>query len=100
MADKQLERLTPVAKCVDRTTSTVRGRVASLTYSPHSKSPAVKAALRDETGTLLVTWLGRKTLGGVNVGDILEVTGMVSSGSGHPQMINPRYQVILNVPAK
>lgn len=100
MATKPGQQLTPVAKCVDRATVTVRGRVASLTYPPVQKTAAVKASLRDETGTLLVTWLGRRTLGGVNVGDLLEVTGLVSCGSGHPKMINPRYQVLLQAEVK
>ncbi|MCS4484432.1 hypothetical protein NXS08_02880 [Gleimia sp. 6138-11-ORH1] len=94
MAEKKRHQTTPVAKCIDRATQTVRGKVVSITYPASETSPAVKVALRDKTGTLLISWLGRKTLGGVNVGDILEVTGIVSTGSGHPQMLNPRYQVL------
>lgn len=86
--------VTLIKQCTDRQRQTIRGRVVSLTLPPASTSPAVKATLRDETGTMIVTWLGRREVGGLNVGAELEITGVVSLKTGYPQMINPRYHVI------
>lgn len=83
-----------IAQCTNRQKCTVTGRVASITLPASSAQPSVTAVLRDSSGTLIITWLGRKDIGGLHVDAHLEVTGIVSQGSGHPQMINPRYSVI------
>ncbi|EEH63443.1 nucleic acid-binding domain protein [Gleimia coleocanis DSM 15436] len=87
-----------ISKCADRSICTVEARVASITFSARSESPYVKATLRDDSGSLLITWLGRKVIGGVAVGETIQVTGMVSLGTGYPQMINPRYQLLKENP--
>lgn len=72
----------------------VEGTVVALTYPAANTAPRVVAHLRDSTAALVVTWLGRTQVPGINVGDRLQVQAVVSSHRGQPAMLNPHYQIV------
>jgi RecG-like helicase len=61
-------------------------------------NPAVECTLADETGSILVVFFGRQSVGGVQLGTVMSVTGVVGSHRGAQAMLNPEY-ALLSTPA-
>ncbi len=78
----------------------VEATVVALTYPAPQASPQVVAHLRDATGTLLVTWMGRTQVPGVNVGDDIRVQAVVAMRQGRATMLNPRYRLVRTAQSK
>lgn len=87
----------PVHRCDDRARVTVRGRLDSVTLSPHGEPPQLVAELDDGSGRVTLVWMGRRTVAGIRAGTTLEATGRVLVAQGERRMYNPRY-VLLQVP--
>jgi hypothetical protein len=68
-----------------------RQRPARGPLHPGALGPCLDARLDDGTGTITLRWLGREAIPGVVAGARLHVEGVVSSQSGRPLMLNPRY---------
>lgn len=84
---------TPIAEIPPRTRATVCGSLQSVTLRPKDRVPALEADLFDGSGTLLVVWLGRRSIGGVDPGRRISVTGLVTDVDGRPTMFNPNYSL-------
>lgn len=85
---------TPISQLEPRTRAVVRGRIVSMTYPSEKTIPQIRVNLRDESGTLIVNWLGRRDIPGVQVGDEIIVEGIVSWQESELIMSNPSYQII------
>jgi amino acid transporter len=77
----------------------VAGRVASVTVQPWGSVPTLECELRDETGRLIVAFLGRRQIPGVVPGARLLVTGLASDRRGRLIIINPDYDFLSHNPA-
>jgi amino acid transporter len=77
----------------------VAGRVASVTVQPWGSVPTLECELRDETGKLIVAFLGRRQVPGVVPGARLLVTGLASDRRGRLVIINPDYDFLSHNPA-
>ena len=77
-----------------RTQTTVAGRVRAIRVQPWAGNPALELNLADETGSITVVFLGRREIGGVRLGTIMQVTGV--SGEHHRirAIMNPEYRLI------
>lgn len=84
---------TPVVRCGNRQRVTVAGTLRSVTLRPLAGVPALEAELYDGSGTVTLTWLGRRRIGGVEPGRRLVVQGRISFSEGRRAMFNPAYEL-------
>lgn len=84
---------TPIDRCVRGIEVTLAGVLSSVTMRPHAGVPAVEADLYDGTGHVLLVWLGRRHIGGVEAGRAIVVTGRTTCTDDRTIVYNPRYQL-------
>jgi len=82
---------TPVADCVDRHPATVLGTLRTVTLRPRAGVPALEAELYDGTGVVRLCWLGRRRIGGIEPGRILEARGLLTTCDRQRTIFNPLY---------
>jgi amino acid transporter len=73
---------------------TVEGKVRAVEIRPVVQNCVFKASVADETGTLTAKFYGRASIGGVEPGARVRLTGKVSMPEGGPAMINPAYELL------
>jgi OB-fold nucleic acid binding domain len=88
-----LEGATKVAELPARAKVTVCGTLRSVTLQPRAGVPALTAELYDGTGTLVLVWVGRRRIPGIEPGRSLRAEGRVSENYDKPVMFNPRYEL-------
>jgi hypothetical protein len=72
----------------------VVGRISSVTVQPWGSVPTLECEVRDDTGRIVVAFLGRRHVAGVVPGARLLLTGMVSERRGQLMIINPDYDFV------
>lgn len=73
----------------------VRGRIRALRVQPWVGGVAtLECTLVDDTGGLVVIFMGRRKLGGVKLGAFMEVEGMVLESRGKLAVMNPAYTLL------
>ncbi len=85
---------THIRDCAGGCTSTVTGRLRSVTLRPVAKAPAVEAELWDGTGRLTLLFLGRRRIPGITPGRHLVAHGRAIVRDGERTMVNPRYELL------
>jgi hypothetical protein len=97
-ADPSLEipdTVTPIGDVRWRQRTRVRGKVRSLRVQPWDGGVAtLECTLVDETGGLVVIFMGRRRIGGVTLGAPMEVEGMVIENRGRLAVMNPAYTLL------
>ncbi len=83
----------PASQCCDRQRVTVHGSVRSVRMLPRAGSPSLEAELFDGSGTVLLVWLGRRRIHGIECGRTLSASGLVSINGDRRVMYNPRYEL-------
>lgn len=83
-----------IGEVEDRERVRLRGTLRTVTLRPRGGVPALEAELYDGTGTIVVIWLGRRTIAGVNPGRSLSVEGRIGRHEGQRIMYNPRYELM------
>ena len=84
---------TPIADCVPGQPTTVSGVLRSVTLRPREGVPAVEAELFDGTGRILLVWLGRRRIHGVEPGRGIVVSGRMTCNTDRPTIFNPKYEL-------
>lgn len=84
---------TPICDCIPGQPATVSGVLHSVTLRPREGVPAVEAELFDGSGRILVVWLGRRRIHGVEPGRGIVVTGRITCNTEKPTIFNPRYEL-------
>jgi len=85
---------THIRDCTGGATTTITGRLNSVTLRPVAKAPAVEAELWDGTGRLTLLFLGRRRIPGITPGRHLVVHGRPIVRDGVRAMVNPRYELL------
>ena len=102
-ADQEAEQLqgevrslgaTPIGQCRPGSPVEVSGVLRSVTLRPREGVPAVEAELYDGSGHLLVVWLGRRRIHGVEPGRGVVVVGRITNNTDRPTIFNPRYTLL------
>lgn len=83
-----------VADAPDRERVKVRGTLRTVTLRPRGGVPALEAELSDGTGVLVVVWLGRRRIIGVEPGRGIVVEGRIGVSGGSRIIFNPRYELL------
>jgi RecG-like helicase len=84
---------TPIRQCTPGEPATICGVLRSVTLRPRENVPAVEAELFDGTGHILLVWLGRRRIRGVDPGRAIVVTGRITCNTERPTIFNPRYEL-------
>jgi hypothetical protein len=85
---------TSIADAPDRERVKLRGSLRTVTLRPRAGVPALEAELSDGTGVIIVVWLGRRRIAGIEPGRALEIEGRIGAHDGTRVMYNPRYDLI------
>ena len=86
---------TPIAEVRFRERARVAGRVRSVRIQPWAGVATLECTLVDETGGLLLLFLGRRQVAGIHCGTRLVVEGMVGERNGNFAILNPHYDFLL-----
>lgn len=83
-----------VTDLTDRKVATVVGTIRSLTVRPSSGVKSLEAQVEDGTGSVVVTWLGRRSIAGISPGSDIEIRGLMSRSSKGWRVFNPTYRLL------
>ncbi len=78
----------------------IAGRVQALRVQPMGGVPTLECTLVDDTGKILIVFLGRRELAGVKTGTRMVVEGTVGRLRGQLSVLNPDYQLLSEQPAE
>ena len=85
----------PLGGVQHRQRARVTGRVHTVRVQPWAGVPAFECTLVDSTGaTIMVVFLGRRSIAGIAPGTELSVEGTVGSHQGRLAMLNPAYEIL------
>ncbi len=86
---------TPIADIQVRKPARVAGRVRSVRVQPWAGVPSLEATLADQSGgRVVVTFMGRRRVPGIEPGCKMVAEGMVGTHRGQPAMLNPNYEIL------
>ena len=83
-----------ISEAPDREMVKLRGSLRTVSLRPRAGVPALEAELFDGSGVLLIVWLGRRRIAGIDAGRSIQVQGRIGEHSGVRTMYNPRYELI------
>lgn len=83
----------PLSSAPDRRRVTVHGSIRSITLRPWVGAPALEAELYDGSGSVMLVWLGRRRLAGIDCGRTLTASGFIAVHEHRRVMFNPRYEL-------
>lgn len=82
-----------VSRCCRGEQVRIAGRLTSVVYNPRESSPTLEAELWDGSGTVLLVWLGRRRIAGIEPGRSLAARGRLASRDGRLVIYNPWYEL-------
>ena len=85
---------TPMCECCVGDVVTVRGVVRSVTLEPTSRLPRLEAVVFDGSGHVVLGWLGRRRIVGIEPGRIVVATARVTNRDDGIVLYNPRYELL------
>ena len=83
----------PIAEAPDRERVELQGTLRTVTLRPRGGVPALEAELYDGSGVVLLVWLGRRRITGIEPGRSIAVAGRIGFHDGHRVLYNPRYEL-------
>jgi hypothetical protein len=83
----------PIAETVHREVVDVAGTLRAVTLRPRGSTLTMEAELWDGTGRVLLVWLGRRDIPGVEPGRKIVVHGRLTSVKGERAIYNPAYEL-------
>jgi amino acid transporter len=86
--------VTPIAEVKWRSRVTIQGRVTTLRVQPAKGSHSLECVIEDETGTMSVVFVGRRQVGGIDVGTRLRAHGTAADHKGRLAIFNPVYTLL------
>jgi amino acid transporter len=85
---------TPIADVEPRHRVKVAGRVKSVRVQPRAGTQNLECVLSDGTGGLLLVFVGRPKIAGIEPGARLVAEGMVGAWGRRPAMLNPSIELV------
>jgi amino acid transporter len=89
---------TPVAQLRHRQQARIAGRIHTVRVQPHGGIASLECTLVDDTGTIALVFLGRRSIPAMNVGARVLVEGTVGEDHGRLAILNPVYVFLPDPP--
>jgi hypothetical protein len=83
-----------ISEAPDREMVKLRGSLRTVSLRPRAGIPALEAELFDGSGVIVIVWLGRRRIAGIDAGRSIQVEGRIGEHGGVRTMYNPRYELI------
>ena len=99
VADRALQQdlvsagATAVSQCRKGEPVCVSGTLRAVTLRPRAGVPTLEAELYDGSGSVLLIWLGRRRIGGIECGRSLVARGRLTMHDGRPTLYNAEYEL-------
>ncbi|GAA4887271.1 MULTISPECIES: OB-fold nucleic acid binding domain-containing protein [Saccharopolyspora] len=71
----------------------VLGRLRSVGRSPKASAPTLEAELYDGTDEVVLVWLGRRQITGIEPGRVIKARGRIAVRDGRKVLYNPYYEL-------
>jgi RecG-like helicase len=84
----------PIGQVKWRSDVRVKGRIRSIRVQPWAEVASLECTVVDETGGLLLIFLGRRTIPGVELGRHVVAQGMVGEHRGYLAILNPVLELL------
>jgi hypothetical protein len=94
VADASQLPLTPVGEVSWRTRVRIRGCIRTVRVQPWADIASLECVVVDETGGILLVFLGRRKVAGIDLGRTLVAEGMVGQSRGYLAILNPDVELI------
>ncbi|MBA3654657.1 MAG: OB-fold nucleic acid binding domain-containing protein, partial [Actinobacteria bacterium] len=88
--------VTPCANAQWRQLVKVVGTIHSVRVQPLGGVPSLECMVVDDTGGIVVVFLGRRRIAGIEPGARIAVEGRVADHHGRFAVLNPVYQLLGN----
>jgi hypothetical protein len=85
----------PIGDVRWRTRARIRGRIRSLRVQPWANVATLECVVVDDTGGLLLVFLGRRRVAGVQLGRSIVAEGMVGNQRGYLAIMNPEIELLV-----
>jgi hypothetical protein len=85
----------PIGDVRWRQRARVKGRIRSMRVQPWANVASLECVIVDETGGLVVVFLGRRTVAGLELGRWLHAEGVVGAHRGYLAMLNPEIDLVV-----
>jgi RecG-like helicase len=83
----------PVSQCHRGKVVTVTGRLKSVVHLPEGSVPTLEAELYDGSGSVILVWLGRRQIAGIEPGRTVTARGRIAENQGRGVIYNPWYEL-------
>jgi RecG-like helicase len=77
-----------------RDVCTITGKVRSLRVQPWADVASLEAVVVDDTGGLVLVFLGRRTIAGLDLGRRVTAAGRVGEHRGYLAILNPWFELL------
>jgi hypothetical protein len=95
IAVDELPPPTAIATVQARSNCRVRGTVVRMkSRSTAVGLPSLVLHISDDSGTVTALWTGRRSLGGVKMGGLIELEGVPVGVNGRLEFMNPAYTLL------
>ena len=85
----------PIAQASARQPCRVRGIITRMKSRPSSVGlPSLAVQVSDDSGTVTAVWTGRRSLGGLKLGGVIELEGVPVLVAGKLEFLNPMYTLV------
>jgi hypothetical protein len=86
--------VTPIGDVRWRTRTRVKGKVRSVRVQPWADVASLECVVVDDTGGVLLVFLGRRKVAGIELGRVLVAEGMVGQSRGYLAILNPDIELL------
>jgi hypothetical protein len=86
--------VTPIGDVRWRTRARIKGKVRSMRVQPWADVASLECVVVDRTGGVLLVFLGRRKVAGIELGRALVAEGMVGQSRGYLAILNPDVELL------
>jgi RecG-like helicase len=87
--------VTPIGDVRWRQHARIRGRIRSMRVQPWANVASLECVVVDDTGGLVIVFLGRRQVAGLELGRWLYADGVVGNHRGYLAILNPEIDLIV-----
>jgi hypothetical protein len=85
---------TPIADAPNRVPVRITGRIKSVRVQPMAEVSTLQCTIVDDTGEVVVVFLGRRHVVGIETGRHVVVEGVIGEHLGRRRILNPIYRLL------